>query len=491
MSESTLTLVVLHTNDLHSKFEAMPRIKTFFETWESRVPPERLLRFDIGDHMDRVAPETEGSLGIANIEVMNATGYDACVLGNNEGLTFTAEMLENAYAGHARFSVIGTNFTRVRDESGSIGESLLRPCWLKPYVMYEREGVRIAVIGLTAPFNDFYKELGWKAEDPVACASYWVNVLCGDEAADIVIVLSHLGLAADKRLAELVPGIDLILGGHTHHLLEETVTVDATQIGAAGKFGSHVGVVEITVDAATRRPIAIRGHAVDVSGTEPSAELSALIKARTEEAHASLQRVVATLDFPLETSLTQESPLGNLLAADLRRRYRAEIGIVNAGQLLDSLTAGPVTAGRLLAVCPSPVNPCTMRLRGEHILLALEQSLLHEYIHMPIRGFGFRGKALGTLCLDGMRVEYRPDAPDLHKIVRAFVGETPIDPNREYNVATLDMFTFRIGYESLASGTNVTYRLPEFIRDCLADRLCFGERNEMETAGIPRWHSIK
>ncbi|WP_199615676.1 bifunctional metallophosphatase/5'-nucleotidase [Paenibacillus alkalitolerans] len=484
MSDEKITFVVLHTNDLHSTFEAMPSIRTFFEAWQRRIPPGRLLKFDIGDHMDRMRPETEGTFGLANIDVMNATGYDACVLGNNEGLTFTKDMLDRAFGERARFAVIGTNMSLL---SGGGDERLIRPEWLRPFLMHECEGVRIAVIGLTAPFNDFYRELGWKAEDPIDCARAWVQALRNEEKADMIIALSHLGLPLDKRLAEEVPGIDLILGGHTHHLLEETLVVGGSHIGAAGKFGTHAGVAEITVDRATRRPVSIKGHAADMSRTAASAELEALIERRAEDARAALQRVVATLDVPLRASLERESPLGNLLAADLRRRYKAEVGVVNAGQLLDGLEAGPVTAERLLAVCPSPINPCTMRLRGEYLLQALEEALLDDRIHMPIRGFGFRGKALGTLCLDGIRVEYDPAAPEGRKLQRAFVGDYPLQPEREYLLATLDMFTFRIGYPTLASGVGITYHLPEFIRDCLADRIRSLSPEQLNEAGIPRW----
>lgn len=58
-----------------------------------------MLLLDIGDHMDRAAVETEGTMGQANIDVLNLTGYDTVTIGNNEGLTFSQEMLSSIFSG--------------------------------------------------------------------------------------------------------------------------------------------------------------------------------------------------------------------------------------------------------------------------------------------------------------------------------------------------------------------------------------------------------
>ncbi|MDT2238225.1 5'-nucleotidase C-terminal domain-containing protein [Paenibacillus larvae] len=68
--------------------------------------------------------------------------------------------------------------------------------------------------------------------------------------------------------------------------------------------------------------------------------------------------------LPLKNDWYAASPLGNLLADSLRRFTRTELSLVNAGQLLGGLEAGSVTKGRLLEICPSPINPCRIKLRG-------------------------------------------------------------------------------------------------------------------------------
>lgn len=462
--DERIEFIVLHTNDIHSVFESMPRLRTMMLEIEREQPPERLLRFDIGDHMDRMRVETEGTLGAANIEVMNATGYDAAVPGNNEGLTLTADDLDRLYGELARFPVVVANLKKRGAPSGDAG-------WNLSSVVLERDGIRFGVFGLTAAFNDFYRELGWEAGDPFEAAAAEVARLRTEKQADVVVALSHLGLTNDRRLAAETPGIDLILGGHTHHVMETLERIGDTYIGAAGKFGSHLGIVRVAVDRRTRRVVSCGGGALDATSAEPEPELSARIEALGRVAGAALERELATLDVALPAGERGESPLGNLAAAALRRHCGAEIGVVNSGQLLDGLERGPVTAGRLHAICPSPVNPCSMLLRGERLLRAVEESLRDEFVYKTIRGFGFRGKVLGGLCLDGATVEVEADAASGRRVKRVVVGGEPLRPERLYKVGSIDMFTFRIGYESLAEGEQITYFLPEFLRDLLAQTL--------------------
>ncbi|WP_231570973.1 5'-nucleotidase C-terminal domain-containing protein [Gordoniibacillus kamchatkensis] len=174
------------------------------------------------------------------------------------------------------------------------------------------------------------------------------------------------------------------------------------------------------------------------------------------------------------------------MASGLRAWTAAEIGLVNAGQATAGLPAGRVTRARLLELCPGPINPCRMRLRGAHIRRALEEALLPEFTGKEIRGFGFRGKVLGTLALDGITVEAELDRPAYERIVRAAVGGGELEDEREYVVGTIDMFTFGAGYLSLSHGTHVEYMVPELLRDVLAGQL--RDAAALRDSTAPRWH---
>lgn len=496
MSLSPLRLRILHSNDIHSHFEQMPLVAAAFEELRSAMGDAPTLTLDIGDHLDRVSPITEGSGGRANLDIMDATGYDAITIGNNEGLTFTAEALNELYGGgNSSFKVLCSNL-----KEAATGNY---PDWGAPYHIVNKGGIEIAMIGVTACYPDFYSLLGWSIEDPLPAVSELVRQL--RSKVDLVIVLSHLGLKQDERMASEIQGIDLILGGHTHHLLEQPLRIGSTMLCGAGKFGQYIGVVDIGLDPVTRKPQQMEGYVRELKRSadeqrewqEPSApsagslehRLEELIEKHRLEAGQVLDREVAWLEQAMEADSYQEAPLGNLLAQALRRFTGADIGLVNAGQFLEGLEPGRVTLGRLLDICPSPINPSIMLLSGQQILQALEESLLPEFTEKRIYGFGFRGKVLGMLNVDGMTVEYDPAGPAYGKIkqVRLGGGE-PLRPEREYKVGSIDMFTFGTGYLSLSQSSQKEYFLPEFIRDLI--RRALNDPEAILSSGSPRWIQV-
>lgn len=468
-------LTILYTNDLHSHFGAMGRIASMVNELRQQRN-EAVLLLDIGDHMDRAAPETEGTMGQANVDVLNLTAYDAITIGNNEGLTFTPEQLGQAYAGLV-CEVVCANMLDV--ETGK------PPIWMKKHTVLTRAGFKIGLIGATAAYAEFYKLLGLDALDPLESIARSVNELRSE--VDLVVVMSHVGLPFDRQLAEQVPGIDLILGGHTHHLLEEPLWIGQTAIAAAGKFGRHLGQITIARDELTGRAKVIAGVCLPVeSGPEEPHVVEALDIHRLR-AVERMSRTVAVIEEELPVRYDTESPFGNLLAQAVRRFTKSDLSIINSGQLLAGLPAGEISEGMLHQRCPSPINPCRMKLLGKHILYSLEQSLLADITDKAIFGFGFRGKQLGGICVDGMDIIYDPTAPAFHKIIQASIQGVPIVPEDVYSVGTLDMFTFGIGYECLKQGSDQEFLLPEFLRDLL--RMELQTAGAIETCFYHRWKS--
>lgn len=455
-------LTIVHTNDVHSHFEAMPGIASFVKAKRDELGSDRLLVVDIGDHLDRMSPETEGTGGRANVDVLNATGVEAFVPGNNEGITLPADMLRAAFAGRAQFPIVCANLRE--QATGRIAD------WMTPYHIVRKGRLRVGLIGVTAAFAEFYELLGWIVDEPLQATAAAVAEV--RPRVDVLVVLSHLGLRLDERMAAEVPGIDLILGGHTHHLLEEPLRIGGAVVCGAGKYGAYAGEVELAYDPERRRLTSVAGKVVAVAGLDGGGDVRRLIEASRRESAAVLDETVAVLEEPVPLSWTGESPLGNLLAGGLRAWAAAEIGLVNAGQALAGLPAGRVTRARLLELLPGPINPCRMRLRGEHIRQALEEALLDEFAAMEIRGFGFRGKVLGTLAVDGLTVEVDPDRPPYDRIRRILCsGGEELARERDYIVGTIDMFTWGAGYRSLSQGTQVEYMLPELLRDVLGREL--------------------
>ncbi|MCU6710408.1 bifunctional metallophosphatase/5'-nucleotidase [Paenibacillus sp. J5C_2022] len=460
MNSEAASVVLLHSNDIHSRLENAARIASIIDEERQRLGDAAVLVIDCGDHMDRARLETEGSDGFVNRKLLQAARYDLITLGNNEGLTYRMDVLEELYGGNPGFLVVCANMLKSDDGK--------RPDWLLPRAVIAKQGKRIGIVGATANFSAFYELLGWEVTEPLAAIREQVAKL--REEADIVVVLSHLGLSRDKEMAASIEGIDLILGAHTHHLLHEALYVGETAICAAGKFGEYAGRVEIVWGSGGERP-QFNASVIPTAAYEEQREAASIISQYRAVAEKRMSRVITFLAEPLPLSTDVESPLGNLLAAGLRRWTDAEIGLVNAGQLLGGLALGDVTAGELHALCPSPINPCLMKIRGEHLRTALEQSLLPQYADKHIKGFGFRGEVLGTLAVDGVAITFDGSKPDMQKLIRVEVNGQPLCNERLYTVGTIDMFSFRIGYETLAEAESFQFYLPEFLRDVLEHEL--------------------
>lgn len=461
ITKERVRLRILHTNDIHSHFDQMPRIAEWIKRLKENTGEAHTLTLDIGDHLDRMRSETEGTEGLANIAVINATGYDAVTLGNNEGLTYTPDVLDRLYGEAARFPVVLGNMVAARTGTA--------PAWMKLGISWRKRGCA-SVSSVRRPHSRFFLQaagLGNQRSvryDPSSCRR--AASANGHHRAAVASGLRH-----DEKIAEDIPGIDVILGGHTHHLLTEPLSVGSTWICAAGKHGQYVGAVDLAYERQTKRLELVGAgvHATAEMNGDP--ELQAVIDLYANQANETLSREVVRLDRDMPIDWYGESPLGNLLAAGIRRWVDAEIGLVNAGQLLGGPQQGPVSAGTLLKLCPSPINPCRLKLTGAQLRQALEESLLPEFMDKPLFGFGFRGKVLGTLCLDGLSVEFDPEGAPYSKIVSVRVGESPMIDDRLYTVGTIDMFTFGIGYLSIGQGIEPEFFLPEFLRDVLLHEL--------------------
>ncbi|GIP15507.1 putative metallophosphoesterase YunD [Paenibacillus montaniterrae] len=471
--QSKREVIIYHSNDLHSKLEQAAKIATIIKEGRSSFGDEQVIAVDLGDHMDRARMETEGTDGFIHRALLEATGYDVVTLGNNEGLTFTSEQLDHVYSGDHAFQVICCNIQKL---DGQL------PSWLARSTIIERAGIRIGFVAATANFAAFYKLMGWETLEPVAEIQKEVEHI--REHCDVIVLLSHLGIRLDERIADECQHIDVILGAHTHHLFDPPQLRNGVLLCAAEKFGSYVGKVVIRYDEKQRRYV-VAGEVIATAAYSEDQAIRSIIEQGKQQAMQRLSRVITVLQEPLEASDYYESALPNLLAIGLKEWCQAEIGIVNSGQLLGGLAVGPVTAGELHAICPSPINPCLMLLKGEQLLEALEQSLLQEFQEFKPRGFGFRGEQLGMLAVDGLQITYSLEQPPMQRITAVLVNDEALDLQRSYRVASIDMFTFNIGYKSLSKFSEVSFYLPEFIRNIIEEEL--KNRLHIEQCKINRW----
>ncbi|SHF16845.1 2',3'-cyclic-nucleotide 2'-phosphodiesterase/5'-or 3'-nucleotidase, 5'-nucleotidase family [Seinonella peptonophila] len=447
---------LLHTNDLHSHFERVAslysKITEFRNQWSEQGDPYLLV--DAGDHMDRARFETEGTDGQINRLLLEQFAYDAITLGNNELLTFDKDQLNNLYQA-APFTILGSNLIDTQRQE--------QPSWCRRWEIFKRQQVTIGCLGVTVPFDDYYEQMGWRLDSPLETVAHEVSLL--RSKVDLIIVLSHLGLAFDRQLAMEVKGIDIIVGGHTHHLLPKGEQCGDTLIVAAGKFGQFLGQVTIELDDQMKvQSSSAKCIEVEHDLVEPT--IHKMLTHATTNAEQQLSETVVNLCEPLLIDWYQESTFANLLADSLADWTGAGLALVNNGQLLESLPQGDVTRQDLHRVCPHPINPVLLTLKGQVIRQTIEQSLYPEFQQQEIRGYGFRGEKLGRIAVSGFVVHL-----DGQFVTRIEADGQCLVDDQEYLVATIDMFTFGVGYVDLAVGKVEKIFMPEVLRDLLYDHL--------------------
>ncbi|MDM5339729.1 bifunctional UDP-sugar hydrolase/5'-nucleotidase [Fictibacillus enclensis] len=456
------TLTIYHTNDIHSHFESWTRIVHHIKTAQKRIQDkeESVFYFDCGDFMDRANPLTEGTLGQGNTLLLNQAGTFAATIGNNEGITLTKDELDALYT-KADFPVLAAN---IFNEQG------VRPPWAKrSEVFTTKDGLMVGVTGVTIAFQAFYESLGWQVKDPFLLLPEIVAEL--KKTSDIVIVLSHLGLNFDERMAEEIEGIDVILGAHTHHVLPQGKEINGTLIAQTGKFGMYLGEVNVQYDTSTKKITSKSAELIDPFDEEEDREGLQLLNELMIKGETELKQEVGTLKNPLHISWYEPSPFAQLMADALKEWCQTAYSMINSGVILESLPAGPVTKGDLHRICPHPINPCLVDLTGDEIKEIVNASLSQEMIHREVKGFGFRGKVMGRMAFSGITAEEELlEDRQLH-VRRIEMNGEPVKDEEIYRVAVIDMFTFGKLYPAIARNKNKTFMLPETLRDLLEWKL--------------------
>lgn len=211
-------LVILHTNDTHSRIEPIPetdrvagdkggvirRIKYIDQVREEN---KNVLLFDTGDFLQGT-PYFNLFKGEVEMEAMNLMRYDVVTLGNHE-FDYGMDVLEKVVR-RAKFPIISSNYDFSETQLNNL---------IKPYLILKKDGMKIGVIGINIQpqgliASDNYK--GMKFLDPLKTANNLAQKLKTTHKCDVIICLSHLGYMADTKLASQTRNIDIIIGGHSH-----------------------------------------------------------------------------------------------------------------------------------------------------------------------------------------------------------------------------------------------------------------------------------
>ncbi len=445
---TTRRITLLHVNDFHGHLSPLvdrtidPHAKVGGATYlagliheERQKNPRGTLLLSAGD-MFQGTPVSNLFYGQPVVEIMNHLKFDAMVLGNHE-FDWGRDVLQNL-VDQARFPILSSN---VSLKNG-------RPIpGIKPYVIFEREGIKLGILGLTTQETQYavkatlVEDIDFR--DPIDVTHLWVNELKA-KGADIIVVLSHLGLPADRKLARHNSDIHVIVGGHSHTVVKEPVVENRTIIVQAGYYGIYLGVLDLEVDEQTGR-ITAHSHAdvLRLASSEqkapPDKTVQTIVAKYTEKIEEKLSLVIGETRVDLVRNPMGESNLGNLICDAMRETSGTPIAFQNGGGIRMDIPAGMISLGDLYTMLPFKNRIVTIDLTGEQILEILEQSgTLQQRI----------------LQVSGLEVDYDLSRPPGDRITRAMVGESPLSIEERYRVAVNDFLaaggdrfsTFREGY---------------------------------------------
>jgi len=243
-------LTILHVNDTHGQLEpkgnsgGIARLATKVREIRAACADQPALLLHAGDILSRGDALTRRTKGAANFALMNHLQFDALTPGNGEYYDGVANL--QARIAQAKFPTLTANV-----ELKSTGR-----CLSKPYVIIDAGGVKVAILGLCFVRTGHPSAKPLRVENPIAVAKALVGKLRAK--ADVVVLLTHLGFLDDIRLAAQVPGIDLIVGGHSHNVLPNGHLVRGPDgadvlIVQAGDYYRYLGRADLKLRKTGRR----------------------------------------------------------------------------------------------------------------------------------------------------------------------------------------------------------------------------------------------
>ena len=492
------TLNILHINDWHSRIESnnkyestcsaeeegkgeciggAARLVTAIAQQRKALEGQNVLLLNGGDNF-------QGSLfystykGKAEAEFLNLMKFDAMTVGNHEfddGEEALVPFLEEI-----GFPVLSAN---VKPSAASkVGDRI------KPSIVIEVGGQKIGIVGAVTTDTPEIASPGPNItiEDDIATITAEVEKLKA-EGVNKIIALTHVGYPRDKEMIARIPGVDVVVGGHSHSLLSNTdakaegpyptmidnpegYKVPVTQAASYSKFLGEFKVVfddNGVVKEASGDPIFLD------KSIEPDQAVLARVKELAgpiEELKAKeVSETTAPIDGGRDTCRAQECEMGNLITDAMLDRVKDQgvsIAVQNGGGIRASIDQGVITMGEVLTVLPFQNTMATFQLTGADLVASLEAGVSEIE-----EGKGKFPQVAGLKYTLDMSV-----APNEGRVKDVMVmegGESkPIDPAKTYGVVTNNFVRGGgDGYKLFASNAQNAYDYGPGLEQVVADYL--------------------
>ena len=449
------TLTILNLNDTHSNLSptgprdpvtlegtegGIARAATFINSVRQTQPNTMLLHAGdsfIGDLFFNT------SVGINEFSLLKMLNIDAMTLGNHE-FDVTVPVLAYSYGeGLAPVPILSANFVLVDTSLQQFGDLVL------PYIVKTYGNFKVGIFGLTTPeTNDLSMIQPWAYIDSdfVEIAGSIVSEL-QSQNCNLIILLSHLGVAFDELVAQNIPGIDVIIGGHDHYKTEQPIEItnpggSTTYIVQAGSFYQDIGKLEFELNQGEVTMTGFNLVPLDNSVPEDPVFKSAVddMIAGIEGAYGipfyTQQVAVSTGYFEenagnlLELG-SHDTPAGNLITDAFRLTMGTDIAMEAGGSIAQPIYEGSLTAIDLFRTVGYGFNELngfgfplvTFDLTGAEISAGLEICLSMIDLNDEF-----------LPQVSGMSYQYNPNNEPGNRLDTVLINGTLIDPEATYSV---------------------------------------------------------
>ena len=515
-------LVILGTTDMHgrifpvdyytNKYDNVGIAKVATLIKDARKNDPDLLLLDSGDTIQGTPLEylhnrRNNTPPDPMMLAMNALHYDAMAVGNHE-YNFGLKVVEKARS-EAQFPWLSANTYRTNSETN----------YHKPYIVKEVEGVRVGILGLTTPGIPNWENKpnyeGLEFRETVSEAKKWVKVLRETEKVDLVVIPMHMGLEEDLRtgilnpsqvpnenaaiaIARQVPGIDVILMGHTHRDTP-SLFVNGVLLTQANRWASHLARVDLYLEKneKTGRWQVLAKSARTIPVTEKT-EIDPEIARIGEPYHKETQDWLArTIGQSSEDLTSQGCRFRDTAIIDLIQRVQLEAGKADVSMAAcfnpdARIPKGPVTVRDIAGLYEYENTLVTLDLTGQQIKDALEHSAkyfreyqqgksLADLIDTRIPGYNFDMAEGVTYDLDLTR----PFGQRVQNL--KFKGQ-PLGPTQKLRVVTNNYRVNGGGGYTMFKNAPVVYKSSEEVRELIIDWV---ERNKtVPTQASSNWRIV-
>ena len=390
-SPKTVTLRIVETSDVHGAFfpynfterrsmnGTMARVSSYVKRQRKEMG-NRLILLENGDilqgqptcyYTNFVATDKPNIAA----EVVNYLKYDAQTFGNHD--VETGHKVYDKWIKDLDCPVVGANIIDMK--SG-------KP-YVEPYVIIEREGVRVAVLGMLTPAipNWLHQNLwsGMRFEEMVSSTKHWVKILREQEKADVVIGLFHSGWEggivtdeydedATKKIAEQVEGLDIIFFGHDHQ--ERNVTVNGVLCMDPGP--NAVRVASATIQVRNGKVVSKKGELIDVTKEPLDEDFMQHFQPRYDEVKAFVERKIGMFN---DNMLSRDAFFGSAAFVDLIHQLQlehtgADVSFTAPLTFNSEIKAGPVYQSDMFKLYRFENGIYVVRMTGKEIRNYLEMS---------------------------------------------------------------------------------------------------------------------